>query len=142
MKINELQIGDYVRHDDSIYIIEEVSMKGWVHIITADKWRCRVDMSSDYILDWLQPIEITPEILENWLGFDKYIDLGNIVYWRSKDKRVVLHNNDERKNTNERWYVHIDNEDMETMLSCELTNLHELQHMLMHCGIEIPEIIL
>lgn len=63
MKANELMIGDYIMFNKNIYIIEEISKKGWVHLIYNDGSECRVELSSDYILDTITPIPITEEIL-------------------------------------------------------------------------------
>ena len=69
MKANELMIGDYIMLYDDIYIIEEISSNGWAHIIYNDGSKCRVPLSTDYILGELTPVPLTPEILEK-NGFD------------------------------------------------------------------------
>lgn len=63
MKPTELRIGDYVKYQGHIYIIEEISAKGWVHLIYP-KTKIRVNMTSDYIIDLLEPIPFTPKIPE------------------------------------------------------------------------------
>ena len=43
MKYSDFQIGDYVRYQGDIYIIEEISAKGWVHLIyTGTKARVNI----------------------------------------------------------------------------------------------------
>ena len=66
MKTTELMIGDYVKYQGHIYIIEEISAKGWVHLVYPypELKRVRVLMSSDYIIDLLEPIPLTAKILE------------------------------------------------------------------------------
>lgn len=59
MKPTELRIGDYVKYQGHIYIIEEISAKGWVHLIYPET-KTRVNMASDYIIDLLEPISLSP----------------------------------------------------------------------------------
>ena len=73
MKANELMVGDYIKFDGSPYIVEEISAKGWVHILDI-KSKARVALSSDYILDFIEGIPITTEILEK-NGFEEYDDM-------------------------------------------------------------------
>ena len=63
MKVTELMIGDYVKYQGHNYIIEEISTKGWVHLIHPET-KTRINMTSDYIIDLLEPILLTKEILE------------------------------------------------------------------------------
>ena len=105
MDIHEIQIDDYVMFDGSVYQVEEISKKGWVHLT---QYGNRVSLSSDYILDYLKGVPLTPEILENngfekcvWYGKDAYRlaftkeskflidDLGHIGYLGYNSKIVV-----------------------------------------------------
>ena len=63
MEATELMIGDYVKFKDDIYIFEEISAQGWVHLIYPDTG-IRVNIISDYIMHLLKPIPLTKEILE------------------------------------------------------------------------------
>ena len=63
MKYSDLQIGDYVKYQGHIYIIEEISAKGWVHLIYPDTG-IRVNIISDYIMHLLEPVPLTSEILK------------------------------------------------------------------------------
>lgn len=61
MKPTDLRIGDYVLYQGHVCIVEEISAKGWVHLLYADT-RTRVNLTSDYVIDELQPIlPISPE---------------------------------------------------------------------------------
>ena len=90
MKPEELMIGDYIMFSKDIYIIEEISKKGWAHIIYNDGSECRVALSSDYILDDITPIPLTPEILKQ-NGFkectngDWTNDNVDFILYRRKD---------------------------------------------------------
>jgi hypothetical protein len=63
MKYSELMIGDYVKYQGHIYIVEEISAKGWVHLIYPDIG-IRVNITSDYIMHLLEPVPLTKEILK------------------------------------------------------------------------------
>lgn len=59
----------------------------------------------------------------------------------SEDNRITINNIDEYLNSFNKWYIHIDTEDMRTLCTAEITYVHELQHLLKLCKIE-KEIIL
>ena len=86
----------------------------------------------------VHPIRVTKDLLEQ-IGFehdndeDLMIDVveefndKELCFLISKDRRVTINNVD--LNSFNEWYVHIDSEDMRTILSGEFTFLHELQHL-------------
>ena len=55
MKAEELQIGDWVMLNGSYYQIEEISQKGWVHLVKDGN---RVNLSSDYIIEILEGVPL------------------------------------------------------------------------------------
>ena len=55
-----MRIGDSVLYQGHVCIVEEISAKGRVHLLYADT-RTRVNLTSDYVIDELQPIPISPE---------------------------------------------------------------------------------
>ena len=87
MKPTELQIGDYVRCQGHIYIVEEISAKGWVHLIQPET-KVRVNMASDYIIELLEPIPLTPEILKR-NGF-RYFEDANAYILMTDDLNCVV----------------------------------------------------
>ena len=127
MKANELMIGDYVQLNGSPYVIEEMSKKGWVHI-TDQVHNLRVQMSTDYILDFIEGIPLTVEILES-NGFEKkghrygiYDDYFDFEMYEYNDGT---------------WLV--------SYHCCEMSlpdeqvlifHVHQLQHFMRHCGID------
>lgn len=133
MKCQELQIGDYIKYQGQIYIIEEISAKGWVHLIHPDT-RVRVNMTSDYIIDLLEPIPLTPEILK-LNGFEQKTD----GWLRCEDKANEFQN-----------YIFIQYRHQGDIRECEINYVnivkanylyvinyvHELQHLLRLCGVE------
>ena len=127
MKAEELMIGSIVLFNGSPYIIEEISKKGWVHM-TDPVHNLRVQMSTDYILDFIEGVPITPEILEaNGFARSKAF-----VEWKYEDDDIYM-----------LWkpfpWIKIQLEDHTVMFPCEF--VHELQHALRLCGIE-KEIVL
>ena len=63
MEATDLMIGDYVEYQGHNYNIEEISAKGWVHLIHPET-KTRLNLTSDYIIDLLEPIPLTKEIFE------------------------------------------------------------------------------
>ena len=86
----------------------------------------------------VHPIRVTKALLEQ-IGFehdnDEDLMIGvveafndkELCFLVSKDRRVTINNVD--LNSFNEWYVHIDSEDMCTVLGGEFTFLHELQHL-------------
>ena len=100
-------------------------------------------MAEMEVPEW-EPIPLTPEILEK-NGFERenmitsyhyYIGIASYNYYIGIDNRVSLHDDKECMNSRNMWNVHIDNEDYCTIAHCELTYLHELQHLLTLCKID------
>lgn len=118
MKAEELMIGDYIMFNKNIYIIEEISKKGWVHLIHNDGSECRVELSSDYILDGITPIPLTAEILEK-NGFNETFWGGE--WTNNKVDFILIEHNDGFRVTN---------------TNIVLSGVHQLQHALRLCGIE------
>jgi hypothetical protein len=91
-------------------------------------------------LTWLfcgqfEPILLTPEILEkNGFVLDEVIK--EYCIYNGIDNRVSLHNDKEYMNSRNEWHVHIDDEDYCSIANCELTYVHELQHILRLCKID------
>ena len=85
-----------------------------------------------------QPIPITPELLlKNGFEIDSIIRINSHYnHFSGVDNRVTLHDSQEFMNSYNKWGVHIDNNDYETIATCELTYLHELQHQLKFNEIE------
>ena len=127
MKAEELMIGDYVQLNGSPYVIEEISKKGWVHM-TDPVHNLRVQMSTDYILDFIEGVPLTVEILKS-NGFEKkghrygiYDDYFDFEMYEYNDGT---------------WLV--------SYHCCEMSlpdeqvlifHVHQLQHFMRHCGID------
>lgn len=143
MKKEDLMIGDWVniqieKDDEPMYSqVEQL-------------WECEID--ADFQTDYknVYPIELTEEILHN-NGFKNDVlaqksivaeGASNFsVILISEDNRIILNNIDEYLNSFNKWNIHIDTEDMQTMCTAEITYVHELQHLLKLCKIE-KEIVL
>jgi hypothetical protein len=100
----------------------------------------KTDMSDTWyeegIDNLLEPIPLTPEILEkNGFKLNEAVEDYYCIY-DGIDNRVSLCNNKAYINSVNEWLVYIDSEDYSTIASCELTYLHELQHILRLCKID------
>ena len=120
MKITDLQLGDwvkYVKGNITYYRKVRALDDGGTVVLNVGVGTMTVN------IDKLTPIDITEELLfKNEFTFEEDLEDS---YYVSKDRRVVLC---EDTNSNKRWYVHIDNADMDSVLTCEINYLHELQH--------------
>ena len=115
MDISEVSIGDLVLVNDRP-----------IHVTLAvlSVWN-----------DNIKPIPITQKLLEkNGFAREENIKLYN--HYTGIDNRVSLNDNFYYINSRDMWSVHIDNEDYCTIAHCELTYLHELQHLLRICKID------
>ena len=138
MKPTGLMIGDYVKYQGHIYIVEEISVKGWVHLIHPDTGT-RVNLTSDYIIDLLEPIHLTPEFFER-NNFNEFLGLGVFFSQYVKDKECsimidILFCKDS--------HIVVDIEKQSftegtrnSLHSCDIESLHEFQHALRQCGLD------
>ncbi len=117
MKANELMIGDLV-----------------LDTRTNRPLRVNPFMAEIEVPEW-QPIPLTSEILEK-NGFEKAENIQLYYYYLGIDDRVSLHDYVYDINSSNTWHVHIDSEDYRSIASCELTYVHELQHILRLCKID------
>ena len=127
MRVEELSVGDYVRFNGSPYIVEEISGKGWIHILDTDT-KARVHLSTDYILDFIDGVPLTPEILIN-----------NGYFLLCEEDRQY------RLNIQEGVFVTADFKDDDEPWACVNNNcyhatpyckyVHHLQHAMRLCGI-------
>lgn len=129
MKAQELMIGGFFLYKGNV--VEIVSIDGGTETVWIDGKK----VSALRKIDDLQPIPLTPEILEK-NGFiikKKWAQIGNfgnspLIMWHFEDDPILhdfkheleIHQNDTGK-------VHV-------KIPCEY--VHELQHALRLCGIE------
>ena len=137
MKANELMVGDYIMLYEDIYIIEEISSKGWAHIIYNDGSNCRVALSTDYILGELTPVPLTPEILEKNFNTEKIDFEGRTVETLYTDHNE-FYEITISEYTGELWEVEINEIGFSspTIWKMYVCNVHELQHALRLRNIE------
>ena len=133
MKAEELMIGDYVQLNGSPYVIEEISKKGWVHM-TDPVHNLRVQMSTDYILDFIEGIPLTSEILEV-NGWERHPLMKYNDEFRILDDYYELNIHEFNDGT---WNVQYDCIEMGgiPMCSMNICYVHELQHLLRLLKIE------
>ena len=115
MDISEVSIGDLVLVNDRP-----------IHVTLAvlSVWN-----------DNIKPIPITQKLLEkNGFAREENIKLYN--HYTGIDNRVSLNDNFFCMNSRNMWNVHVDSEDYCTIATCELTYVHELQHILRLCKID------
>lgn len=127
MKATELMVGDYIMLYDDIYIIEEISSKGWAHIMYNDGSKCRVSLSTDYILGELTPVPLTDEILKK-NGFDYENNVGDVLEYYNYE---IIYNTWEHE-----LRILENREQILKIKTFDKMCVHELQHALRLCGID------
>lgn len=128
MKADELMIGDWVSYVGKDFNDFADKISGIIDgCVTLDKEMIHRS------IDKIHPIPLTQEILEkNGFNCEEIIQ----PHWISEDGRILLRNDESLINSNNKWSVHVDNEDMQTIGYFELTYVHQLQHALRLCNIE------
>ena len=136
MKANELKVQDLMVGDWLMFNDKPCQVKGLHNDDTVTLTGYR---SMYYLID-AEPIPLTPEILEkNGFKLEYFISeyfTSECEHYIGIDDRVALNNDKEYMNSNNEWCVHVDSETYCTIATCELTYLHELQHILRLCKID------
>ena len=118
--------------------IDEIMVGDWMYITDHPMRKEAKQVKPEHFLRSLvifEPIPLTKEILEK-NGFERDECIPQEKYYNGIDNRVILHNDKEYMNSVNEWYVHIDSKDYCSIAHCELTYLHELQHLLTLCKID------
>ena len=154
IELENLMLGDWVNLNFDVDYKTGNPIYGYVQVTGINKGgtidvNCTFDKSESMQDGWdlklIKPIELSEEILhKNGFKNDVLAEKSIIaegasnfsVILISEDNRITLNNIDEYLNSFNKWYVHIDTEDMRTMCTAEITYVHELQHLLKHCKIK------
>lgn len=131
IRVTDLMVGDWLMFND-----KPCQVKGLHNDDTVTLTGYR---SMYYLID-AEPIPLTPEILEK-NGFVLNEVIKEYYIFRGIDNRVYLCNDHEYINSRNEWHVHIDSEDYCSIASCELTYVHELQHILRLCNIKTEIVV-
>lgn len=125
MKIDELMIGDWLLYkSDSLDNAFPIQVTREMFNKELVVWK-----------DRFEPITLTPELLEK-NGFKRENLITSYNHYTGIDNRVSLNDDFYYINSRDVWSVHVDSEDYSTIANCELTYVHELQHLLKLCGID------
>lgn len=123
MQIKELSVGNYVKYNNDILKISEISHYGWLHFE-------HIAMTSDYILPFLQPVYIKDVI--DKLGFEKVTDGGFEHYEIYSDEFMDI---TMEEYTDGLYFVHVFNNEYNFPTECKLlSSIHELQNFLTMCN--------
>lgn len=120
----DLMVGDQFYRPDCCDTVVEVRKDG---IIGSDSLRGLIPFSQ------VGRIELTEELLKKH-GFK----VDHNVRWEELngfDGRVTVKSNTNFLNTGNKFFVRIINEDMDTVMTCELTYLHQFQQVLRMYGL-------
>lgn len=89
-----------------------------------------------YGLKRFEYIELTEEILLNNSFTKCFDDVVEFDFYEDPHNNITMCNNSFMLNTKNKWHIHIDNRDMDSIMMCELTYVHELQRILKHVKID------
>ena len=136
MKATEIMIGDWVQKPLGVKgVIKNTKQITNNSEGLKGRYFIRVAYGDDgYSYAWLveedvRPIPLTPDILlANGFIFEPKIGYISVDGRINLDPRIP--------NYPRKWYAHIDNEDFQTIASCDLDYLHQLQNLLRICNIE------
>lgn len=122
MKANELMIGDWVMVTECVADAHFIDYPDKIESIRDGL----VGLESDgleTIIERIAPIPLTADTLErNGFKCKEIIQ----SHWISEDGRILLRNDESLISSNNKWSVHVDNEDMQTIGYFEITYVHEL----------------
>ena len=139
IKVTELMINDFVKLNDSNYQVQAIKKKGVIKLYENTKYgEHEIELNTDWIEEFVEPIPLTPEILEK--NFGKPYPRGGFHNYRmQKDETIAFVIEDRRVSAAP---------DNRVVLSrcpgtyiCDVNYVHELQHALKLCKIK-KEIIL
>lgn len=144
MDITKLMVGNWVWCGSNYGQVAEIFTLKDELVITVNNRRNKyfeeinpfeVTTSADDI----RPIPLTEEFFEK-NGFV----LNNSFYpyykkYESEDKRIIITN--ETNSGDGYWYVHVDNEDYDTIGGCDVKYVHQLQQLLRLCGYEMEVVM-
>lgn len=120
-----VMVNDWVMFKGLYYQVTEISRKGWVHLSYDGTI---VSMSSDYLLEELQPVPITPEILGR-NGF-KPTQHGYVIAEDYYDITI-------REWSDSIWVFRYESTEMNIPHTQIVFGfVHELQHALRLCGLD------
>lgn len=129
MDTRDLFIGAYVFDGTSIAQVTGITCDGIVE----------TTRNSQSNIELIEPIPLTEEFFEK-NGFvldNKFLQLYKI--YDSEDKRIII--TDITNSGDGYWNVHIDNENYDTIGSCDVKYVHQFQQLLRLCGYEMDVIV-
>ena len=134
MDINELMVGDWVMYNPNVFIEDEYEpAKSWYATTIANG--ADIDLAEE---GCYEPIPLTEEFLDkNFIPNNKILSTYKI--YESEDMRIRIM--DLTNSGDGYWNVHIDNEYYETIGSCDVKYVHQLQNQLRICGYEMDVVV-
>jgi hypothetical protein len=134
MDINELMVGDWVMYNPNVFIEDEYEpAKSWYATTIANG--ADIDLAEE---GCYEPILLTEEFFEK-NGIKKVDYVDGFKMFESEDKRIRIM--DLTNSGDGYWNVHIDNEYYETIGSCDVKYVHQLQNQLRICGYEMDVVV-
>jgi hypothetical protein len=134
MKELKLMKGDWVMYNPNVFIEDEYEpAKSWYATTIANG--ADIDLAEE---GCYEPIPLTEEFFEK-NGFKKAAVFDIFKMFESADKRIQI--TDCTNSGDGYWYVHVDNEDYDTIGNCDVKYVHQFQQLLRLCGYEMDVVV-
>lgn len=136
MDTKELMVGDWVMYNPNIFIEDEYEpTKSWYATTITNG--ADIDLAEE---GCYEPILLTEEFFEkNNIKKVDYDYLKPNMLFESEDRRIQI--TDLTNSGDGHWNVHIDNEDYQTVGSCDVKYVHQFQQLLRLCGYEMDVVV-
>lgn len=130
MNTRELFIGAYVFDGIRIAQVTGITCDGIVETTRSPQSN----------IELIEPIQLTEKFFEkNGIKKVIYNYIEPCVIFESDDKRIQI--NEWTNSGDGYWNVHIDNEDFDTIGSCDVKYVHQFQQLLKLCGYEMDVVV-
>lgn len=126
MQVNMLSIGIWVRCQEEVARVKEVESE-WITVETAKGLRCVAPVL-------IAPLPLSPTLLEG-MGFQVVerrgkVGYGGYITWEAHDNGFFFSMTQGLANSLGRdWTLHIDNADRQTLASCDIAYMHQMQQL-------------
>jgi len=136
--MNKFMVGDWLYNKHHKKNIQLTAYDFFTHGHDAYGFQYLLYNSKPTVGRDLEPIPLTEEFFEK-NGFKKAAVFDIFKMFESADKRIQI--TDCTNSGDGYWYVHVDNEDYDTIGSCDVKYVHQFQQLLRLCGYEMEVVM-
>lgn len=139
MDIKKLMIGDWVYNKHHKKNIQLTAYDFFTHGHDEGGLQYLAPYSHPAFGRDLEPIPLTEEFFEkNGFVWDNSF-YPHYKKYENKDKRIII--SDDANSGDGYWYVHVDNEDYDTIGGCDVKYVNQFQQLLRLCGYDMDVVV-